>query len=228
VDASAAAVSAFPWGGYEAPIDHGAPVAAAMHQAPFDPETLAAEHEAHLAALEREAFAKGFAQGERAGAEAAAERGEATLHRLTETLNELTHVRADMIRQTERQMVHLALAIARRILQREVSLDADLLLAMARVALERLGDSVKVTVRLHPDDYAAAGAARVADFTTSNVTVVADSRLSRGACRVESDMGLLDVGIDAQLQEVGRALIGTDDPSQPTTVVRTTERGVHV
>ncbi len=41
------------------------------------------------------------------------------------------NVRTDMIRQTERQMVHLALAIARRILQREVSLDPDLLLAMA-------------------------------------------------------------------------------------------------
>lgn len=196
-------------------------------EAPPSPEVIAAEHEAHLAALEREAFAKGFAQGERAGAEAAAQRGEATLHRLTETLDELTHVRTDMIRQTERQMVQLALAIARRILHREVSLDPDLLLAMARVALERLGESAKVTVRLHPDDYEAAGAARVADFNTSNVTIVADPRLSRGACRVESDMGLLDVGIDAQLQEVGRALLGSDDP-QPTTSVRTTERTVHV
>lgn len=227
MDGASTAVSIFPWGGGPVPVFDHEP-AAARHQAPFDAETVAAEHDAHLAALEREAFAKGFAQGERAGAEAASQRGEATLHRLTETLNELMNVRTDMIRQTERQMVHLALAIARRILQREVSLDPDLLLAMARVALERLGDSARVMVRLHPDDYAAAGAARVADFTTSNVTVVADSRLSRGACRVESDMGLLDVGIDAQLQELGRALIGTDDPSQPTTVVRTTERGVHV
>lgn len=225
VDA-ATAVSVFPWGGaHVAAFEHET---AAVHHAPFDPETVAAEHEAHLAGLEREAFAKGFAQGERAGGEATAQRGEAMLQRLTETLAELTHVRADMIRQTERQMVHLALAIARRILQREVSLDPDLLLAMARVALERLGDSATVSVRLHPEDYAAAGAARVAGFATSNVTVVADSRLSRGACRVESDMGLLDVGIDAQLHELGRALIGTDDPSQPTTVVRTTERGVHV
>lgn len=224
---AATAVSSFPWGGHVAEFEHET-VPAPVVTAVFDADAVAAQHEAHLATLERDAFAKGFAQGERAGGEAAAQRGEAMLHRLTETLDELTHVRADMIRQTERQMVHLALAIARRVVQREVSLDPDLLLAMARVALERLGDSARVTVRLHPEDYAAVGAARVADFTTSNVTVVADTRLSRGACRVESDMGLLDAGIDAQLQEVGRALLGADDPSQPTTIVRTTERGVHV
>jgi flagellar assembly protein FliH len=204
----AAPVSAFPWGGH-APAP---PASRHAEQAPPpQPAEVHAMHEAHLAALEREAFAKGFAQGELAGGEAAGQRGEAMLHRLTQTLDELTTVRADMIRQTERQMVQLALAIARRIVQREVSLDPDLLLAMARVALERLGETARVTVRLHPEDYAAAGAARVSEFTSSNVTIEADPRLSRGACRVESDMGLLDLGIEAQLQEVGRALLGADD-----------------
>jgi flagellar assembly protein FliH len=210
IEGTSSAVSSFPWGGQSAPE---LAVPASLHQPAYDMDAMAMQHEAHLAALEREAFAKGYAQGERAGAEASGERGQATLHRLTETLNELTTVRAEMIRQTERQMVHLALAIARRILHREVSLDPDLLLAMARVALERLGESARVTVRLHPEDYAAAGAARVADFAGSNVTIVSDARLSRGACRVESDMGLLDVGIDAQLQEVGRALLGADEPA---------------
>jgi flagellar assembly protein FliH len=202
VDPSATTVSAFPWGGQ--PPAHEQRVVDAP---PFDHHA----HDAHLAALEREAFGKGFAQGERAGAETAGQRGEAMLHRLAQTLDELTSVRAEMIRQTERQMVQLALGIARRIVQREVSLDPDLLLAMARVALERLGDTARVTVRLHPDDYATAGAVRVAEMTSSNVTIVADARLSRGACRVESDMGLLDVGVDAQLQEVGRALLGAEE-----------------
>lgn len=218
VPASSTAVSAFPWGGQASqPVRQ-------VEQPAVDRAT----HDAHLAALEREAFGKGFAQGERAGAEAAGERGEAMLHRLTQTLDELTTVRADMIRQTERQMVQLALAIARRIVQREVSLDPDLLLAMARVALERLGETAQVTVRLHPEDYAAAGAARVSELTSSNVTIVADGRLSRGACRVESDMGLLDLGIDAQLQEVGRALLGAEETTQAAPAMALVEQPVHV
>jgi flagellar assembly protein FliH len=204
-------------------------VAPSPHHLPAEePYEQYAMPEAQLAALEREAFSKGFAQGERAGSEAAGQRGEAMLHRLTQTLEELTTVRTDMIRQTERQMVQLALAIARRIVQREVTLDPDLLLAMARVALERLGDSAQVTVRLHPDDYAAARADRVSELTGSNVTIVADARLSRGACRVESDMGLLDIGIDAQLQEVGRALLGAETASTAGVAIPVLGQQAHV
>jgi flagellar biosynthesis/type III secretory pathway protein FliH len=42
------------------------------------------------------------------------------------------------------------------------------------------------------------------------VTVVADPRIERGGCRVESDLGSMDVGIDAQIEEVARALLGED------------------
>src|SRR3954466_50068 len=50
-----------------------------------------------FAVLEREAFAKGFAQGERSGAEAAASRTDAMLRRLTGTLDDLVRLRSDMI-----------------------------------------------------------------------------------------------------------------------------------
>jgi flagellar assembly protein FliH len=167
-----------------------------------------AAHQSRLAALERDAFSKGYAQGERAGGEAAGKRGEVMLRRLTETLDELTSLRAQMIHQTEHQMVQLALAVARRIVHREISLDRDLLLAMARVALDRLGDSAQVTVRLNPEDFKATAASRAAQWTGTNVTVVADSGVSRGGCRVESDLGVMDAGADAQIQEIARALLG--------------------
>ena len=201
---SAAAITPFHWGTVEQPIYHDQ----VSYEAPVENT---AARDAHLAALEREAFAKGFSQGELAGAEAAGQRGEMMLHRLTQTLEELTQVRAQMIHETERQMVQLAIAIARRVIQREVTLDADLLIAMARVAMERLGETAQVKVRLHPDDYEAAGAARVAQLGGSNVMILADAHLSRGGCRIESDMGILDAGVNAQLQEIARALLGEDE-----------------
>lgn len=163
---------------------------------------------ARLAALERDAFSKGFAQGERAGGEAAAQRAEAMLRRLTETLEELTTLRQQMIHETERQMVQLALAIARRVVHREVSIDQDLLIAMARVALDRLGESAQVTVRLSPEDFEATAAVRSAQWTGTHVTVVADARVGRGGCRVESEFGAMDAGVDGQIHEIARALLG--------------------
>jgi flagellar assembly protein FliH len=186
-----------------------APPAKAAAAAPAEPEP--AVRKAQFAELEREAFAKGFAQGEKSGQEAADQRSEAMLRRLTDTLQELTQLRSQMIHQTERQMVELAVAVARRVVHREVSLDPDLLIAMARVALDRLGDAAKITVRLNPDDFHVTGAARVTQLTASNVTVVADGRVPRGGCRVESDMGILDAGIDAQIHEIAQALLGRAD-----------------
>jgi len=172
------------------------------------PEQTHAAHQAHLAALEREAFASGHAAGERAGLEAGNKRAEAMLRRLAQTLDELRSLRATMIRQTEQQMVQLALAIARRILRREATVDEDLLVAMARVALERLGDAGSATIRLNPEDYSHTVQRHGDHWAGSRVRVVADPSVSRGGCLVESDFGLIDASVDAQFEQVARSFSG--------------------
>jgi flagellar assembly protein FliH len=206
-----ASVHPFSWTGAEAapaapPRVQNRPAAPAAAPTSEDDDQTALNE--RLAALEREAFSKGFAQGERAGGEAAAQRAEAMLRRLTETLEELTTLRQQMIHETERQMVQLALAIARRVVHREVSIDHDLLIAMARVALDRLGESAQVTVRLSPEDFEATSAVRATQWTGTHVTVVADARVGRGGCRVESEFGAMDAGVDGQIHEIARALLG--------------------
>jgi flagellar assembly protein FliH len=161
-----------------------------------------------LADVEREAFTKGYAQGERSGEEAATVRAEAVLWRLTQTLEELGALREQMIHKTERQVVQLALAIAARIVHREVAVDQELLVAMARVALDRLGDRASATIRLNPKDFAAAGVDRLVG--KSAVEIVADESVNRGGCRVESDFGLIDVAVAAQLAEITTALLGDE------------------
>lgn len=160
-----------------------------------------------LALVEREAFAQGFAQGERAGAEAAAARTDQVLRRLAQTIEELTALRVEILQKTERQVVQLAVAMAKRIVHREISLDTDLIAAMARVALERMGDVANATIHLHPDDYAATAGAS-GHIGTGVVQVVADSAVRRGGCLVRSDFGLIDVSADAQIAELSTALLG--------------------
>jgi flagellar assembly protein FliH len=181
----------------------------------------AAEDPARLAALEREAFTKGYAQGERAGAEAAAKRGDAMLRRLHDTLEELTMLRAEMMRQTERQLVQLALAIAARIIHREISLDRGLLVAMARVAIDRLGEQASATIRLNPEDYAAAAASGDPAWQSEQVRVIADPLVNRGGCLVQSDFGTMDIGLDSQFRELARAVLG--DPETDPAAVRSRE-----
>ncbi|MGE3841613.1 MAG: FliH/SctL family protein [Vicinamibacterales bacterium] len=179
---------------------------AAVESTP-EPE-LKPEQQARLAALERDAFAKGYAQGERAGMEAGAKRIEAMLRRLSQTLEELGQLRQTIAKETEREVVQLALALARRIVHREVTLDPTLVAAMAHVALEKVGETTPATIRLNPDDYTAVSAQRGQNWEGARVTILPDPAVTRGGCVVQSDFGQVDGALDAQFEQMTRALLG--------------------
>jgi flagellar assembly protein FliH len=157
------------------------------------------------AAIEQDAFARGYAEGERAGRESESARASGLVQRLTEAFGELHERRADMLRQAERQTVQLAVAIAERIVQREVSIDPRLLTAMGHAALERLGNRGTATIRLHPDDHRAIETSGPLT-EQAHVRVAADSSVERGGCVVDSELGLLDASPGAQLRELVHAL----------------------
>ena len=204
--------------------------AAAAHPTAPDPtiDEVRAANQSHLAALEREAFASGYAAGERAGVEAGTKRAEASLRRLAQTLDELRALRATMIRQTEQQLVQLSLAIARKILRREAVVDQDLLVAMARVALERVGESSAATIKLNPEDYGQTVQRHGDHWAGSRVKVVADPSVSRGGCLVESEFGFVDASVEAQFDQVAQAMVGPADepvaPVRPVPATREQER----
>ena len=99
----------------------------------------------------------------------------------------------------------------KRVVLRELSLDPDLVAALAHVAVERLGDQAPATIRLHPEDYATVLANRGEQWEGTQVSVVPDPAVQRGGCVVESDFGMIDASVDAQFAELSRALLG--DPA---------------
>jgi flagellar assembly protein FliH len=195
----------FPWQTAVADASAARPLSSVERFLPA-PRSEPAPEPQRVAVIEQDAFAKGYAQGERAGLEVAATRAQAMLRRLGETIQELTALRAEMIQRSERQVVQLAMAIAERMIHREISLDRGLLFAMARVALEHLGEHASATIRLHPDDFAAVSTMPAADWGNEQVQVVPDSLVSRGGCRVQSDFGFMDVDVASQFRELSKTL----------------------
>jgi flagellar assembly protein FliH len=189
--------TSFIWG---SPGEQAAAPAPHAHDVPV--------HGVDVDQVAREAYDRGVNEGYANGVAAESERASAALARLLVSLDALAAARGDMIRATEHQMVELALAVARRIVQREVRLDRDLLVSMAHVALQRLEHGVAVTVRFNPEDYTATIASQTARWAGMPVTVVPDSSLPRGEVRVDSAFGRVEAGVEAQLQEVGLALLG--------------------
>ena len=161
------------------------------------------------AAAERQGFDRGFAAGERAGLDAVRTRTEGQLARMAEAITELRALRASVLKESEQDIVRLAVAIAERILRRETAADPQALLTMARAASQKLGEADVATILLHPDDFAAVSGS-LGERDADGIRVSADPGVARGSCIVQSAFGNIDVGIDAQIREILRGLLGVD------------------
>jgi flagellar assembly protein FliH len=191
------------------PETDGAHHPADLREAPLPP--VIAER---VSAIERDAYARGFAEGQQAGETAATARTDAMLRRLEKTIEEIAALRGAMLQRTERDIVRLALAIAERVIHREVATHHDLLVGMARVAIDRLGEHPAATIHLHPSDHDAVTHGD-ASRPGSGITLVADHQVARGACLVRSAFGTIDLGLDSQMREIARGLLGDEPTTLP-------------
>lgn len=146
----------------------------------------------------------GFQDGLRRGRDEAAASIEQTLERLAETLRELAQVKRKVRNEAEQELVQLSLAIARRILYRELTTDPESIHGIVHAALQKLQNREIVRVRVYP---AAAAAVRAAFERVGNaaaVEIVADTKLETGAILFETALGDLDASVETQLQEIQR------------------------
>jgi flagellar assembly protein FliH len=147
---------------------------------------------------------KGFEEGQAAGRQSMAPQMEALQMKLARTIEELTGLRPRYRRQAEQDMVALALAVARRILHRELTMAPEALLGLVKAALDKMEAREVHKVRVSRSD-----AALVRQFFEQNgspdrVEVVADANLAPGSVLIESNHGLLDASVDTQLAEIER------------------------
>jgi flagellar assembly protein FliH len=106
---------------------------------------------------------------------------------------------ADYYSKVEIELVHLALAIAAKILHRESQVDRMVVAGLVKVMLERFQQNTKIVVRVRPED---ATAWTHYFRENANVQIVADSTLAPKACLVETELGVADMALDSQLKEV--------------------------
>jgi flagellar assembly protein FliH len=100
--------------------------------------------------------------------------------------------------------VRLSLEIARKIIQRESTIDADLVAVMVTVALKRVNGHHGIEVRVSSHDFK-----RVSETirsTNASIPVKEDTGLERGDFVIDTMETHLDGRISSQIDAVGRAL----------------------
>ncbi len=107
--------------------------------------------------------------------------------------------------EAERELVALALAIARRILRREVTIESSIVLAVVKACLEDLRNAEIYRLRLHPQDVQPV-ASLFQQQHRGQIELIPDTGVTRGGAVFETSQGQLDARLETQLAEIERGL----------------------
>jgi flagellar assembly protein FliH len=154
----------------------------------------------------REAHAAGLRDGEAAGRSRATAELQPVIERLARSIEELGQMRARLRSEAEADLVRLSLAIARRVLRRELSIDPDALRGVVVAALEKLHSQEICRVRVHPSHAGMVGACLGEAVAGCGAEVIADPSREPGDVVFETERGNLDASVDSQLLEIERGL----------------------
>ena len=148
----------------------------------------------------------GLREGEAAGRSKAAVELEQAFQRLAASIDEISGLRVRLRREAEQDLLRLALAIARRVLRRELAIDPEALHGLVLAALEKLQGQEVSRVRVHPSHAPLVSACLRQSATATSVEVIPDASREPGAVVFETERGNLDASVESQLREIERGL----------------------
>ena len=159
--------------------------------------------------IEEKAYAKGFARGEKAGIESGNEKIESVVNRINKGLSELRKIRQDIYLETEQEIVKLAMAIARKIVCNEISVNKDTVVNIVKGAVKKVEGNEKVKVKLSCKDFEFIKNEKPAiiDKITNieNAGFIMDESICDGGCIIETESGDIDSRIEMQFQAIEEA-----------------------
>jgi flagellar assembly protein FliH len=157
--------------------------------------------------IEKEAYEKGFAQGEKDGLELAQKRFEPVLDSFRQILEGMDRLHRDLYKDHEREMVQLIFAITRKILRHDLPLPEAVIKETLRAAFQYVIEPRKIAIHLnpkdhqyllsHPDDLPWGQNAEM-----SGTKIVPDPSITRGGCFLETSFGDIDATLESQLDQI--------------------------
>lgn len=151
-----------------------------------------------------EASAKGKREGEEAARQSLGANVTAEIEKIKQLSKDLLTCGPMLRKQAEGDLARLAVAIARRILHREIQVDHDALLGLIKAALAKIDQREIHVVRTHPDNVDLVQRVLEPGRTQKRIEIAGDARLDRGALIIEASRGQFDASVETQLEEIER------------------------
>jgi flagellar assembly protein FliH len=173
-------------------------------------EPMSANLQRDVDARVKAAFEQGQAAGEAAAGpraqQQAAQKLEPVIARLSQMIQELAGMRKRFRSEAEGDTVKLAIAIARRVLYRELATDPEAILGLVMSAFQKLNAREAHRLRVSPGDAAMLVEYRSRMELPAAVEILGDASLGPGSVVFETARGELDATVNTQLAEIERGL----------------------
>lgn len=129
---------------------------------------------------------------------------------LQQVVRDIQHAKQAWLAHWEKSGVHVAAAIAQRLIRREISQKPEITLTLIREALELAVGNSQLRIHMNPTDHQTLGPKveiLIAELAPLGaVELVADPEVGPGGCRVETRFGVIDQQFEAQLARIEEEL----------------------
>lgn len=160
--------------------------------------------------IEKEAYEKGFGQGEKDGLERGEKRMEKTISQCRHLLEEITRQREELFRTYEKEMVQLVLSVSRKVIHHEVMLQDEIISEVLQEAFQQVVDSRKVVVHVNPIDYQTLvthpDRFPMVQRNRDGVQFVENQGIERGGCLLETSFGEIEATLEGRLNEIASSV----------------------
>lgn len=167
--------------------------------------------QSRMEAAEREAAKKGRDEGREEGYREGVAEAERLVGRLHTILDRAMEKRAEILQETEAQVVELVLLVAKKVVKVISENQKSVVVQNIAQALRKLKTKSDVIVRVNLADLQLA-TEHVKDFVqmaenAKKLQIVEDSTVDRGGCVIETDFGEIDARIASQLHELEEKIL---------------------
>jgi flagellar assembly protein FliH len=158
---------------------------------------------------ETQGFQQGFADGSKKGYEDNVHLLQSQAAMLVSLMESLSEPFKSLDQEVENELVKLAIGIASQIIRREIKFDPGEIIAVVREAKNVLPLAAqKITLRLHPEDADLVRSVLVMDEMSPSWSLVEDPLITRGGCKVDTEVSHVDATLEHRLTAVIATLMG--------------------
>jgi len=162
------------------------------------------------ALLEREAYEKGFAQGEKDGLELGEKKAIEVIENIESLLTELSHLKKEIFKRDEKEILDIIFAIAKKVTHNQMKSDERAVKGTVLSAIDLATEKSHIILMINPEDLDYIEGLKPNLFAEykelKSIDVTPDPTITRGGCFLETPYGDVDARVETQLERINQCL----------------------